>query len=96
MEDEIQSVITSLLKADPWQLIVPNQVYHEMGKRGKCCSCFPRLVDLIVDTTHAYHLEMKTDEQKVLKFITKLKQKHHQCETARMLARHQLTKTRVA
>lgn len=96
MEDEIRTVITDLLNADPWQLIVPLQVYHEMGKRGKCCGCFPRLVDIIVDTTQAFHHEMKTDEAKVVQFITRLKEKHHQCETARMLARHRMAKTQAA
>ena len=96
MEDEIRSVITGLLESDPWQLIVPNQVYHEMGKRGKCCGCFPRLVDVIVETTKAFHIEMKTDEEEVIQFITKLKDHHHQCETARMLARHRLAKIKAA
>ncbi len=96
MEDEIRSVITDLLKKDPWQLIVPVQVYHEMGKRGKCCGCFPRLVDLIVETTQAFHEDMKTDEQQVIQFISNLKEKHQQCETARMLARHKLQKIRAA
>ena len=96
MEDEIKTVITDLLTADPWQLIVPNQVYHEMGKRGKCCGCFPRLVDLIVDETEKFHKTLHTDEQKVVQFITELKEKHHQCETARMLARHRMAKIRAA
>jgi len=96
MEDEIKAVITDLLKSDPWQLIVPNQVYHEMGKSGKCCGCFPRLVDVIVQTTQAFHFEMKTDEKQVVEFIAKLKKKHHQCETARMLARHRMAKIQAA
>ncbi|MEM9279043.1 MAG: (2Fe-2S)-binding protein [Pseudomonadota bacterium] len=96
MEDEIRGVITDLLKADPWQLIVPLQVYHEMGKRGKCCGCFPRLVDMIVETSRQFHMDMQTDEQRVVQFITKLKEKHHQCETARMLARHRMNKIRAA
>lgn len=96
MKSEIEAVITDLLNADPWQLIVPLQVYHEMGKRGKCCGCFPRLVDLIVKTTEQYHLDMKTDEKKVVKLITKLKKKHHQCETARMLASHRMAKIKAA
>ena len=96
MEDEIKTVITDLLKKDPWQLIVPVQVYHEMGKRGKCCGCFPRLVDLIVSTTQQFHVDMQTDEAEVIQFISKLKDKHHQCEAARMLARHRLAKTRAA
>ena len=95
-EDEIKTVITDLLKTDPWQLIVPVQVYHEMGKRGKCCGCFPRLVDLIVETSQTFHREMHTDEKKVVQFITRLKKKHHQCETARMLARHKMAKIRAA
>ena len=96
MEREIKSVITDLLDADPWQLIVPGQVYHEMGKRGKCCGCFPKLVDLIVQTVEAYHRALETDEGTVVQFISQLKEKHEQCETARMLARHRLAKIRAA
>jgi len=95
-EDEVRSVIIDLLAKDAWQLIVPVQIYHEMGKRGKCCGCFPRLVDLIVETTQNFHRDMKTDEQKVVKFIAKLKDRHHQCETARMLARHRMAKVSAA
>ncbi len=87
MEDEIRKVITGLLSDDPWQLIVPVQVYHEMGKRGKCCGCFPRLVDMIVETTHQFHIDMQSEEEKVVQFISRLKEKHEQCETARALAR---------
>ena len=96
MEEEVRNVITDLLKQDPWQLIVPVQVYHEMGKRGKCCGCFPRLVELIVKTTQDFHREMQTDENKVLQFIANLKEKHHQCETARMLARKRMERIRAA
>ncbi|MDJ0613706.1 MAG: (2Fe-2S)-binding protein [Rhizobiaceae bacterium] len=95
-ENEIRSVITDLLNNDPWQLIVPAQVYHEMGKRGRCCGCFPRLVDLIVDTTQDFHRDMQSDEEVVIQFISRLKDKHQQCETARMLARHRIAKTHAA
>lgn len=95
-KEEIQSVITALLKQNPWQLIVPLQVYHEMGKRGRCCGCFPQLVDLIVETSEQFHRDMQTDEDKVIVFIDQLKKKHVQCETARMLARYSPQKARTA
>jgi len=94
--EEIVSVIRDMLFADEWQLIVPVQVYHEMGKRGRCCSCFPNLVALIVETTEAFHREMESDETTVISFINRLKEKHEQCETARMLARHKLNRSKVA
>lgn len=95
-ESDIKSVIEDMLRQDPWQLIVPVQVYHEMGKRGRCCGCFPRLVDLIVETSEAFHRNLNSEEDKIVQFICNLKQKHHQCETARMLARHRLSKIRAA
>lgn len=94
--EEIVSVIRDLLRKDAWQLIVPLQVYHEMGKRGRCCGCFPHLVDLIVKTSEQFHREMETEETKVVMFISKLKQKHEQCETARMISRKKLSLTKVA
>lgn len=96
MENDIKSVITSLLNDDPWQLIVPAVVYGEMGKRGKCCGCFPRLVDLIVETSRQFHLNMQTDEQTVVEFISRLKKEHTQCETVRMLERQRLSKVHAA
>ncbi len=96
MEREIRSVIAELLDRDPWQLIVPLQVYKEMGKRGKCCQCFPKVVDIIIDTTQQFHEARATDSQMIVQFISELKVKHEQCETARMLARHRLTKIKVA
>jgi len=96
MEREIRSVVTDLLIADPWQLIVPLQVYMEMGKRGKCCNCFPAVIDIIIDTTRSFHEELKTDHQKVVNLISRMKNKHEQCETARMLARHRLAKINAA
>lgn len=94
--EEIVATITDLLTQDAWRFISPVQVYHEMGKRGRCCRCFPDLVDLIVNTTEAFHREASNDETKVLKFITKLKKHHQQCETARMLAAHRLKKVNAA
>ena len=48
---EIEEVIIDLLHEDPWQLIVPGTVYRALGKRGKCCGCFPNVVDVIQDGT---------------------------------------------
>ena len=85
-----------MLDVDPWRLITPVQVYHEMGKRGRCCGCFPGLVDLILETTELYHLELTTDRSTVISFINKLKKEHEQCETARMLAKRKLAQIKVA
>ena len=93
---EIEAVITDLLDEDCWRLIVPVQVYHAMSKRGKCCGCFPNVVGLIVEVTEAYHRRQETCEAEIISFIEKLKEKHHQCETARMIARHQKSPIRVA
>ena len=94
--EEIRSTINALLDKDPWQLIVPTQVYHEMGKRGRCCGCFPNLVDLIVETVEVYHRSLNTDDTKVVEFIHRLKNTHEKCETARKLARLRLAKVNAA
>jgi hypothetical protein len=48
---ELIDVIDQLLAAERWQLITPVMVYHELGKRGRCCGCFPTVVDLIIERT---------------------------------------------
>ena len=55
-DKEIEGVILAFLEEDPWQLVVPAKVYHELGKRGRCCGCFPNVVDIITRVTESYHL----------------------------------------
>ena len=44
---EIEAAVEKLLTDDPWQLIVPSKVYHSMRIRGRCCGCFPDVVEII-------------------------------------------------
>lgn len=44
---EIEAAVERLLAEDPWQLIVPSKVYHSMRIRGRCCGCFPEVVEII-------------------------------------------------
>ncbi|MBV6658692.1 MAG: (2Fe-2S)-binding protein [Devosiaceae bacterium] len=45
----IAEAIEELVADDPYRLITPGLVYRQLGKRGKCCGCFPQVVALIVD-----------------------------------------------
>lgn len=91
---DIENTITGLLTEDPWRLIVPGVVYGEMNKLGKCCGCFPNVVDIIVETTKAFHEKQRTPSADIINFVDKLKKHHAECETARMLARHRQLKSR--
>lgn len=57
-EREIRDVVQDFLRDDPWGLIVPAKVYRELGKRGRCCGCFPNVVDIITKLTEDYHLQI--------------------------------------
>ena len=48
LEREIEETILALLMEDPWALVVPSRVYHALGKRGRCCQCFPSVVSIIL------------------------------------------------
>ncbi|WP_158598470.1 (2Fe-2S)-binding protein [Notoacmeibacter ruber] len=93
---EIRDVITEMLDQDPWRLIVPVQVYHAMEKRGRCCGCFPAVVDLIVETTEAYHERLATPAADVVDFIGRLRTKHALVEQKRREARARSASVRVA
>lgn len=54
-EKEIEETIIQLLDQDPWNLIVPAKIYHTMKKRGRCCGCFPNVVETIIRVTENYH-----------------------------------------
>lgn len=59
-QKEVEATIVSLLEEDPWQLLVPAKVYHALGKRGRCCGCFPNVVETIIRVTEEYHRRMNT------------------------------------
>ena len=61
-QDEIEATIRSLLDDDPWQLLVPAKVYHAMSKRGRCCGCFPNVVETIIRVTEDFHRRAAVDD----------------------------------
>lgn len=76
---EIEAVIRELLSEDPWQLIVPGKVYRIFEKRGRCCGCFPNVVDIIIRVTEAFHLERDTGSAELIDLQVRLsvmKRKH--------------------
>ena len=46
---EIKEIVYELLDGDPWFHLTPGSVYHALGKRGKCCGCFPSVIDYLVE-----------------------------------------------
>jgi bacterioferritin-associated ferredoxin len=88
---DIRDVITSLLDEDCWQLIVPGKVYHAMQKRGRCCGCFPNVVDIIVQTTQDYHAARDSAGVEVVDFMERLKVFHAEQKTAIIERRQRLS-----
>jgi bacterioferritin-associated ferredoxin len=76
---DVEAVVRRFLEEDPWQLIVPAKVYHELGKLGRCCGCFPNVVDIIVAVTEKYHLQMGADAERLTALqgnLERLQQRH--------------------
>ncbi len=71
-ERDIEEAIVGLLDEDAWQLIVPAKVYHAMAKRGRCCGCFPGVVDLILRVTADYHARKDSTEAEIVDFMARL------------------------
>ena len=70
---EIEQTIVSLLDEDPWQLIVPAKVYHAMHKRGRCCGCFPNVVETIIRVTEEYHQRLGAGETEIVPFLDRVR-----------------------
>ncbi|MGF9695180.1 (2Fe-2S)-binding protein [Rhizobium sp. 0TCS1.26] len=85
---EIRDVINGLLDEDCWQLIVPSKVYHAMQKRGRCCGCFPNVVDLIIRTTEEYHASRHSTEAEVVDYMSRLRHFHEERRRADIERRH--------
>lgn len=81
-DTEIRDVINAFLEEDCWQLIVPGKVYHAMQKRGRCCGCFPNVVDIIVSTTQEFHRKRNVSDEKVVDFMERLRRFEEEQKTA--------------
>jgi len=73
-QKEIEESIARLLDADPWQLIVPAKVYHTLSKRGRCCGCFPNVVETIIRVTEEYHRRANPGDAEVITFLDRVKE----------------------
>jgi bacterioferritin-associated ferredoxin len=45
----IEETIKRLLTDDRYAVLTPNLIYHRLGRRGRCCGCFPQVSELIVE-----------------------------------------------
>ena len=46
---DVESVIEEILVADLYAVLTPNLLYHRLGRRGKCCGCFPHVSRILVE-----------------------------------------------
>ena len=72
-EKEIEQTIVRLLDEDPWQLIVPAKVYHAMKKRGRCCGCFPNVVETIIRVTEEYHVRYEAGGMDIVSHLDRVR-----------------------
>jgi hypothetical protein len=72
-EKEIEDTIIELLDRDPWMLIVPARVYHTLAKRGRCCGCFPNVVETIIRVTEAYHTRSEASGDDVVTHLDRVR-----------------------
>ncbi|MBN9073071.1 MAG: (2Fe-2S)-binding protein [Rhizobiales bacterium] len=72
-EKEIEQTIIALLDKDPWQLIVPAKVYHAMAKRGRCCGCFPNVVETIIRVTENYHARSEASGADIVSHLDRVR-----------------------
>ena len=73
-QKEVEEAIIALLDADPWTLIVPAKVYHSMHKRGRCCGCFPNVVETIIRVTEAYHSRAEASHADVVLHLDRVRE----------------------
>ncbi|MEM1045551.1 MAG: (2Fe-2S)-binding protein [Pseudomonadota bacterium] len=55
---EIEDTIDALLLTDPSRRLTPGMVYRDLGRRGRCCGCFPVIVALIVAAVDARYPDL--------------------------------------
>ncbi|OCW56225.1 (2Fe-2S)-binding protein [Hoeflea olei] len=84
---EIEDVILEFLMVDEWQLITPGRVFQAMSARGKCCGCFPSVINIIVETTRRYHELMQSPAPKVVELLERIAAQRTRMERAKKASR---------
>ena len=59
---DIEAVIERLLADDPYAVLTPNLIYHRLGRRGRCCGCFPQVTDILIEHATAVRERMQRGE----------------------------------
>jgi hypothetical protein len=72
-EKEIEEAIIALLDENLWHLIVPAKVYHSLQKRGRCCGCFPNVVETIIRVTENYHSRSEANEMDIVSHLDRVR-----------------------
>jgi hypothetical protein len=93
---DIVSVIETMLTDDAWQLIVPLKVYHALEKRGRCCGCFPGVINIIIETTTQWHAKLASPEADIIEFVARIRAAHDGHEAERLETRARMAMMRAA
>ena len=59
---DIEAVIEGILAEDPYAVLTPNLLYHRLGRRGKCCGCFPHVTNILVEHAIAVRARIEAGE----------------------------------
>ncbi|MGH6924007.1 MAG: (2Fe-2S)-binding protein [Propylenella sp.] len=46
---DLEGVIKEILAEDPYAVLTSGLLYHRLGRRGKCCGCFPHVSEILVE-----------------------------------------------
>ena len=46
---DIERIIEQCLAEDRFAVLTPNLIYHRLGRRGRCCGCFPQVSQILVE-----------------------------------------------
>ncbi len=59
---DIERVIEGILADDPYAVLTPNLIYHRLGRRGRCCGCFPQVSQILVEHGTAVRARIERGE----------------------------------
>ena len=59
---DIEEVIERILMDDPYAVLTPGLIYHRLGRRGRCCGCFPQVSRILVELGTLVRERLVADE----------------------------------
>lgn len=69
---DIERTVYGLLDRNQWDIILPDAVYRALIQEGRCCGCYPLVIEEITRIVTQYHTQKHTPRAKIADLVQRI------------------------